>query len=239
MNNVDIIIPLGNGSKSNNDELKILLRSLEKNGRNYRNVIVVSDNPPSWLKNVKIISVSDDLKHNKDGNIINKVLSALFECHDMTPEFVWTADDCAVLKEVDFSILPPIINGRTKKDFPVDGSIWQKRVHRTFEFFEKHGVYLKHNYESHTPQRFPTRKLLRAMRGIDYKSDIGYTIDTLFFGLLDVSGGFDQSLFKTTAESEKLPQLNKHFIGYNDKAFLNGLREKLLKIFPHKSKYER
>ena len=58
MQKVDIIIPLGNGSKSNNDELKILLRSLEKNGRNFRNIIVVTAEPPPWLCNVKVISMA-------------------------------------------------------------------------------------------------------------------------------------------------------------------------------------
>ena len=102
MQKVDIIIPLGSGSKSNNDELKILLRSLEKNGRNFRNIIVVTDEPPPWLCNVKVIPASDELKHNKDGNIIRKVLTALTVCYDITPEFILTADDCAVLKETDF-----------------------------------------------------------------------------------------------------------------------------------------
>ena len=101
MQKVDIIIPLGSGSQSNNDELKILLRSLEKNGRNFRNIIVVTDSPPAWLTNAKVVPVSDELKHNKDGNIIRKVLSALTVCYDITPEFVWTADDCAILKETD------------------------------------------------------------------------------------------------------------------------------------------
>ena len=239
MQKVDIIIPLGNGSKSNNDELKILLRSLEKNGRNFRNIIVVTDEPPPWLCNVKVIPVSDELKHNKDGNIIRKVLTALTVCYDITPEFILTADDCAVLKETDFSLLPPITNARKKSDFPANGSIWQQRVRRTFEFFEKRGFPLMHNYESHTPQRFPSRKILRAMRGVNYESGIGYSVDTLFFGILGVSGGFDQSLFKVSAESAELPKLNRHFVGYNDKSFLGGLRRKLFELFPEKSKYER
>ena len=236
---VDIIIPLGTGSKSDNDELKLLLRSIEKNGCGYRRIIVVATETPSWLQNVVNLKMDDALRQNKDGNIIRKVLFALTECYDISPEFVWTCDDCVVLKKTDLSLLPPITNARKKNDFPTDGSIWQRRVRRTFEFFEKRGFPLGHNYESHTPQRFPSRKLLRAMRGVNFEAGIGYSISTLFFGLLGVSGGFDQSLFKVSAETAEIPKLNRHFIGYNDKAFYAGLREKLFEMFPDKSKYER
>ena len=44
---IDLIIPLGGGSKSKNDELRIFLRSLEKYGRGIRNVIVVASDPPA------------------------------------------------------------------------------------------------------------------------------------------------------------------------------------------------
>ena len=77
------------------------------------------------------------------------------------------------------------------------------------------------------------------MRGVKYEADIGYSINTLFFGSLGVTGGFDQSLFKVSAETAEKTKLHRHFIGYNDKAFLSGLREKLFDLFPHKSKYER
>ena len=236
---VDIIIPLGTGSKSNNDELRLLLRSIEKNGCGYRRIIVVATETPSWLQNVVNLKMDDCLRQNKDGNIIRKVLFALTECYDISPEFVWTCDDCVVLKKTDFSLLPPITNARKKNDFPADGSIWQRRVRRTFDFFEDKGLLLSHNYESHTPQRFPSRKLLRAMRGVNFEAGIGYSINTLFFGLLGVSGGFDQSLFKVSAETAEIPKLNRHFIGYNDKAFYAGLRERLFEMFPDKSKYER
>jgi len=238
---VDIIIPLGGGSKSNNDELRLLLRSLEKYGRGIRDVIVVTSLPPDWLQNVRIVPQGDLLVQNKDGNIIKKILTALTR-EDVTPEFVWSSDDCVLLEEFDFESMPPIFNGRCKTDFPEDGSIWQRRVRRTFEFLEAQGTALTHNYESHCPHRYPTRKLLRTMRNIDYQDGIGYSINTLFSGLLGITGGFNQKLFKITCETEadgKDAKLSKMLCGYNDRAFLGGLRARLFKLFPEKSKYER
>ena len=238
---IDLIIPLGGGSKSNNDELRLFLRSLEKYGRGIRDVIIVASDPPAWLQNVRIIQMDDPLKHNKDGNIIRKVLAAATS-DDITPEFIWTSDDCVLLSEFDFESLPPVFNGRCKADFPENGSIWQRRVRRTFEYLESRGLRLSHNYESHTPQRFPTRKLLRAMRNVDYQTGIGYTINTLFYGLLGITGGFDQAIFKRTCETEsagKDAQLSRMLCGYNDRAFAGGLRARLFKLFPDKSKYEK
>ena len=235
---VDIIIPLGNGSKNNNDELRRFLRSIEKNGINYRKIIVVASEIPSWLQNVVTLQMDDALKHNKDGNIIRKVLFALTAVPDITPEFVWSADDCILLQEFDFSSVPPIYNARSRERFPADGSIWQRRIRRTFDFFEKRNLPLKHNFESHVPQRFPGRKLLRAMRNVDYQNDIGYGINTLFHGLLGITGGFEQKLFKVTCESEKVPALDKVLLGYNDKGFA-ALKKELFRRFPGKSKYER
>ena len=229
---VDLIIPLGNGSKSKNDELRLFLRSLEKYGRGIRNVIVVASDPPEWLTGVRMIQMDDPLKHNKDGNIIRKIMAAITR-DDITPEFAWSSDDCVLLSEFDFEHLPPIFNGRNKADFPADGSIWQRRVRRTFEYLESRGLQLKHNYESHTPQRYPTRKLLRAMRNVDYQTGIGYTINTLFCGVLGINGGFDQAIFKRTCETEsagKDAKLSRILCGYNDRAFSGGLRTRLFHI---------
>jgi len=203
-----------------------------------RRVIVVTDAAPAWLTNVKIVPMGDAYAHNKDGNLIRKLTQAMLDPL-MTSEFAWSADDCVLMRDFDFEHIPPIYNARMKEDFSADGNIWQRRVRRTFEFFEERNFPLEHNFEAHVPQRFPVRKLLRALRGIDYEADVGYSINTLFHGILGVNGGFDQSLFKVTCESENIPKLNRTLVGYNDRAFLNGLREHLFELFPTKSKYER
>lgn len=237
---VDIIIPLGIGSKNNNDELRLFFRSLEKNGTGYRNIILVATKKPDWVNNVTVLELDDPCEHNKDGNIIRKVLYALNNVSDLTENFVWTCDDCVVLKEFDFNSIPPIYNVRGKNSFSEQGNIWQRRVRRTFEFFEKRNLFLEHNYESHTPQRFPKQKIIEALKDVDFIGDIGYSINTLFFGLLNESGGFDQRLFKNTVESDenKNPILDKSLLGYNDKGF-KVLKSKLFEMFPNKSKYEK
>ncbi len=64
-------------------------------------------------------------------------------------------------------------------------------------------------------------------------------MNTLLHGLLGITGGFDQKIFKETCERESGWRLDRTLAGYNDAAFLGGLREELFRRFPHKSKYER
>lgn len=235
---IDLVIPLGTWSKSGNDELKILLRSIEKNGTGIRNILVVTDHVPDWLTGVRIVLLGDVYEKNKDGNIIRKILAAAVS-EGISEEFAWSSDDLALLKPFDFETIPPIYNVRGKDSFPADGTIWQRRVRKTLEFLENRNLTLAHNYESHVPHRYPVRKQVRAMRNVDYAADIGYSVNTLFHGLLGMTGGFDQRLFKETCEKDSGWKLDKTLVGYNDAAFLGGLRKVLFKLFPEKSRYER
>ena len=70
---IDLVIPLGTGSKSGNDELKLFLRSIEKNGTGIRNILVVTDHVPDWLTGVQIVPQGDIYEKNKDGNIIHTI----------------------------------------------------------------------------------------------------------------------------------------------------------------------
>ena len=73
---IDIVIPLSQGSKHNNWELRMALRSIERYSSFCGKVFVITDVPPAWLQNVEIILQSDAHKHNKDANIIEKLLTA-------------------------------------------------------------------------------------------------------------------------------------------------------------------
>ena len=234
---VDVIIPLGTGSKSNNDELRLLLRSIDKNCLNLGRIIIVTDKIPTWLKNVTVIKFKSQYKNNTDAVIIDKISAAL-ALDDITEQFVWTADDFIFLQTIDLNHLPVIENLRGYEFFKEAKDKWCKRVAHTFEYFKSKGIDLEVNFDSHTPQLCDTKRLTEALKGVDYSSDPGYSVGTLFMGLLGITRGIDQSLLKDTNEDEGSAELGKLFCGYNDKAFLSGLREKLFDRFHEKSKYE-
>lgn len=233
----DLIIPLGTGSKSNNDELKILLRSADRNAVGLGRVIIVTQEPPAWLRNAYIVPMGDHIEHNKDANLINKVILAL-ATFGIREDFILCADDNVFNQKTDLDAMPMLYN--SKSNFKEDGNNWQKRMVRTMDFLVAKGMPSDRNYETHTPQMFNAGRIFKGIKGIDYIAEPGYGIYSLFRCISDDKPDMEQSRFKTTHESEesvKAP-MNKMFVGYNDKAFLNGLRERLFRAFPDKSRYE-
>lgn len=239
----DVIIPLGSGSKSGNDELRLLLRSLEMNAANLGRIAVVSEDFPEWLTGVERIIHGDRFAHNKDANMIEKVIAGMthLDCAD----FVLCSDDNIVNRECDMDKLPILYNSRTQDAFGPDFARgqwprWHRRMYHTFWLAEQMGAELHHNYETHCPQRFSAR-LKWNLDQINYRAGVGFGIYTTFRLCEGITGGEEQSPYKTTHEEANsvAKPMDRMFVGYNDKAFLNGLRERLFNRFPEKSKYER
>ena len=240
---IDVVIPLGEGSKADNDELKILLRSLDKHALNLGKVYIITDKRPHWLNDKAIVvPYRDENRHNKDANLIDKTLYAIQEYN--LERFAWCADDNVFLQDIRLDEIPIIKNHRKREEYNL-GTSWQQRVLNTFDFAKERRINLEVNYESHCPQYFGNaRKILDEMRKVEYH-DRGLTIMTAF---RIVAGETDndavmQREVKFTVEmpyskQDGIPE-DKMFCGYNDSGFHSGLREDLLFLFPAKSSFEK
>ncbi len=237
---LDLIIPLGVGSKFDNDELRLCLRSAELHAVGLQRVVIVTQAELDWLTNVTIIRRNDPLKKNKDGNMIDKVLLAL-NTLDIKGDFMLCADDNLFMQDVVLEDCPMIYNSKKRSDFNANGKRWHRRMVRTFDYLASRGIHYDYNYEVHAPQRFCADLIRERIKSVDYRSDIGYGIYTLFRGISDEHGGETQSKFKTTHESIESVDapLDRMFANYNDDAFKNGFRKRLFSIFNTKSKYEK
>ena len=238
-NKIDVIIPLSMQSFCDNDELRILLRSLELFAEDLGRIIICCPFYPNGFQNIQYLQIDDPITDNKDANIINKVYTALKQM-DIKDDFIFASDDCCLLKKIQLAKIPPIYNCRKKQDFIYTNNRWEKRLYNTFIYLEKKGIILNCNYQSHTPQRFNGELLINALES-DFYTEHQLTINTLFYGLLGITDGELQQNWKLTYEQIehlKHPLQNKVFVGYNDTCFLNGLRERLFELFPNKSKYE-
>lgn len=236
-----LIVPLGGGSRANNDELRILLRSIERNVENLDKVVLVTTTPPDWVRNVVVVPCPDAHEHNKDANLIDKTVAAVNTLGLET--FAWAADDNVFNRRCDLDTLVPVYNPRDKRQFQLAlrRNRWIRRMVHTFELAESMGTPLDRNYESHTPQLFRhARELLARLGKVDYVTDPGYGIHTLFYLLCPAGAPVGMTSVKTTYERpDQMGQVpDKMFIGYNDECFLGGLREKLMQLFPKKSRYE-
>lgn len=244
MNNdqtVDVVIPLTHDITGNFEELRYCLRSIDKNVKDVGTVYILGPYKPLWLTNVTFHYMGDPHKYNKDANIINKVLTAaeLFNLGN----FLFWSDDQVIIQEAYLNNMPPVYNSRPAEAFNVpDGNRWHRRVFNTFEYLNTLGIDLKHNYESHVPQRYNGKVLLDVMKDVKYTGIPGYTINTLFMGLLGVQGGIAQSAIKITSEGnyDNLAQQTDRilFYGYDAAGFDKTARAKVIEWFPDKSKYE-
>ena len=240
----DIVIPLGNGSKWNNDELRILLRSIERHAIGTGRIIIVSDNAPEWLANVEILPIKDRHSNCKDGNLIEKTLEAIKQYN--LDSFVWCADDNAFMQDIRLDSIPILANSKEREEYAsANANAWQERVFNTYEWADSVlKTPLKHNFESHAPQYFDdAQKLYSLMQGVPYLEGAGLTIMTAFRVVLRQTENYIiKDAYKDTFEKDCTGaeiQLTKVFCGYNDMAFATGLRDKLFSIFNTKSRFEK
>lgn len=244
----DIIIPIGTGSQIDNEELRMLLRSIETNLKDYGRIYIVTHTPPAWLNQneVTVVDVPDKYAQNKDANLHLKTLTTI-EKYGID-KFIWCADDNLFMQPVTACELPTLYNRKNRQEFYKAGSKWQKRVCNTFEWADKRGVHLDFQYEVHAPQLFDGRKLLKGMKDVDYVSLPGLTIYTAWRVVTDTwQNALPQSEWKLTLEQEDIPSIERRkdedyqsrlFLGYNDTAVKGGLIARLRAIFPNRSKYE-
>jgi len=237
---LDVVIPLGNGSKNDNWEIRFALRSLEQNVKNIGNIYIMSCYAPDWLQNVTIIPVPDKHKRNKDANLIDKVLAAC-RLTELSDDFLRMSDDQVCINAWDALDSIPVHNGRNP-EFLIKRK-WQRRLHRTWQYLVAHGVFIDYNWDAHVPQPYNKIKFLELIENANYEEPPGYCINTLYFGLLHEKKRIEQNEIKVTIENGGAINIdsppNKVWLGYNDSGLANGLFKWLSDKFPNKCKYEK
>ena len=90
---IDIIICLGNGSMNGNDELRLMLRSLERYVEDAGRIFLATHYCPAWIDRDKIIVVDIDDVYlaNKDANLHAKTLEVIRQYN--VGRFCWLSDD--------------------------------------------------------------------------------------------------------------------------------------------------
>lgn len=241
----DIIICLGNGSQSGNDELRIMLRSLERHADDIGRMFVATHYAPKWLDSSKvtIVDIDDMFISNKDANLHRKTLEVIRR-YDVG-KFCWLSDDVVFNKPTTLADIP-ILHSDGEKETYNRKSTWLDRLRNTFHFAECCGQECKYSYDVHAPQTFDGQKLLEGMDGVDYEHGIGLTIFTAWRAVCGEIGTENEEpvgMWKETLESAQTAnaaKFDRPFIGYNDAAFNTyAFRKKLFAMFPEKSSFEK
>jgi hypothetical protein len=242
---LDVVYVLGSGSNWHNTEIRFSLRSIEQNLQNVGKVFVVGE-CPSFLQNVIHIKAPDifDPAINADGNIITKVLAA---CKDkrLSDDFLFINDDHLVLQTINIENVPPIHKGdmSTFKANYFDNNFWRGRLKRTMQVLQKKGYSCLH-FDCHTPILFNKYKFPEIVNTFDYKTDIGYTMKSLYGNVMYPDGEFFMDQKRTVFKHYILEQLNERlaiptFMSFNDKGLNDSLKWWLIDKFRSKSSYEK
>lgn len=240
----DIVYVLGSGSKWNNNELRISLRSVEKNLGGVGKIYIVGDNPGFLSDNVIYIYYPDMLGGmNADGNMTLKILRACEE-NDLSDDFLFMNDDFIIKEPMIAAEIQWLHKGdmATRPDEFWKTEFYRKRLHRTFEVLKAQGLPTI-QYDYHAPMLMNKNEFPKVMAQFDYQHNIGYTFRSIYGNCMRLEAIPVLGKKVTIYSYYKLAQLaektkNIAFIGYNDKGLNSAFKWWMIDAFPDKSKYE-
>lgn len=236
---MDVVIPLGTGSRWDDNELRYALRSLEMHMPNIGNVYVIGHRPKWANKNLKCVNVVDTPGiENKERNIYAKIL---FACGlpEITDDFLFMNDDHYLLEKFDGEYYweKSLINtfeNRTARDH------YYYSLTNTYSALVKAGRKTI-NYDIHCPIIYNKQDFILAMASYDWKIAYGYVVKSLYANTLRIVGDHYPDLKINSRMScndlDKLIQGRK-FFSIGDEAVNVDLGIYLQYLYPNKSRFE-
>jgi|GEM_PF-994900 len=239
---MDVVYPISGGfhgkkrlgSKWNDNELRYSLRSLEQYFQNLGRVFIVG-HKPDWLTGVVHLPAEDTHRHNKDANLIDKVLLA---CRSgVSPTFLRLSDDQCLLKPWDGLQVWHMGNAMGRR-----GGKWWRRMQRTCEHLQSHGR-PTFFYDCHAPAPVDRETFIQVATEADYQTPPGMCINTLYFNTIDIprdkmSGRKVAFHRPTKAKRLRRGTKGKLFLGYSEKGTNEAMKQFLQELFPTPSRFE-
>lgn len=241
MENVDVLIPLrAGGSKLDNSELRMALRSIEQNLSGYRNIIIVSSKRPDGFDNYRFVKCADSYTYKQKN--IHTALKTVMSLPDVTEDVLFWADDNILLQPMKVSDIPRVHRPQNMMHFPnrPTDRWWYRSLRNTAEALKAHGKPWT-NYEAHTPILFNCKKYLELEKTYDFMAEAGMCYISLYLNHYGVPSSVPIEQIKKTFERPGATVESfgdAKFIGYNDGGALGGLIRALTRVFPTASKYE-
>jgi len=141
---LDIIIPLAKDRKSNYYELRMTLRSIEKNLVGYRNIYILGEKP-GWIRNVTHLPIPD-VHHRKAFSIFRKMMTAA-KMDEVSQHFISWADDTYLLEPLHTSGIKDWYDSTLKEwTYKNINSLYRQIIKNTWRLFPE-GLF----YNVHTP----------------------------------------------------------------------------------------
>jgi hypothetical protein len=231
---MDVVLPLGTGSKNDNLEIRYCLRSIEKYLSDLENIFVIGA-CPDFLQNIIHIPATDIPDRKRiQYNIFQKIKTA---CYDkrISDDFYCTSDDCFLLREYirDYNhrgLLSENIGNYTSTQ------TYGRTLKNTLDL-------LPDGYDyGHGPIVYNKEKFFKSVCTAPWQVNFGYSIKALYCnmnGLVD-KYMLDCNIKSYTSYNEiGLKQLGRPYFAVNDAGLNEDMKKFLHDLFPDKSQFEK
>lgn len=233
---MDIVIPLGKGSRCEDLELKYCLRSIEKNFSNVGTVVIVGDKPAWRTKNIYYIRFEEsNNNHHRAQNICQKILAACSV--GITDNFLFMNDDHFILGQYDLYYFPFYHRGPFNltrlRNHPSQLIQTQNTINR---FGSK-----MFDYDIHCPIIYNKERFINTFRGLKFP-EYGYCLKSYYMALNKRHSILTKDLkfIEPLRKEEILAQVEgRSWFSTGDAAMVRGEMIKALEqLYPQKSRYE-
>lgn len=231
---IDVVIPLGTGSRWKDNELRYTLRSIQKFLAGYRDIVIVGA-PRKWLTGVRYIEAKEDYTR-KERCIFEKTLLACQD-PDISDTFLFTNDDIFLTQPIDISQVKYWYSGTVKNLLSMSQGLYQNTVANTLKYLQKKGYPDKH-FDIHVPILYEKEKYLQLLQ-VDWERD--HIIKSLYCNSNHIEGEPMRDL--KFGRPFTRPEIKKAidgrmFFSISEQGTNDGIKELLQELYPEKSIYE-
>jgi hypothetical protein len=220
-----ILLPLGSGSRWQDNELRYCFRSIEKYLSGWDKIVIVGK-LPTWVRDDRVIFIPVEDKitaRHKERNIYIKILAGIASGH-LGESFLFMNDDHFLLQPFAADKFPYHHKGPM---LPKTGSNpYRKSISNTLQLLGQ-----TNDFDTHCPIVYNSESFIKAFNGLTFPY-YGYCIKTVYCKRNGIEGSFYPDR-KIKDESEFDPNRQYFSTGANFK----GL-ELMEKLYLEKSSFE-
>lgn len=233
---IDIIIPVKDGSRNNNLELKYALRGIQQHLKNFGEVYIIGDKI-SWLRGVKYLKVKDEKQSKfKERNIYRKILAASIN-KDLSENFLFMNDDHFLTKEMDTENLPFYYKSELRETMNRNTGNYRKTINNTRKILTNKGLTAL-DFDTHVPIVYNKEKIMCTFEGIDWNILYGYGIKSLYCNINKVEPVYEPDCKINNKTYTEINNKIKERFCFSTGSLNNDMIRVLNELYPSKSKYE-
>lgn len=232
----DILIPLNNGSKHEDIEIRYCLRSIERHLKGVGNVIIVGEKP-EWLQNITHIPATDNTAGcMRAENIYRKIIKGLEYASD---DFLFMNDDHFLLSDFQAGEFPYLHRGQILT-YRIGNEGQTRQMENTVAAL-KWITSEPFDFDLHCPIVYNKEMFLNTLPSGDWP-EYGYGIKSLYGNSAILKSSFCEDLkISEPAMKETIYRVleGRQWFSIGDKCLRSGsMKEVLQELYPDKSKYE-